>query len=174
MAFRNHQDAVDYKRMWARTPYGFITRIYDNQTKLSRERKHPYPEWTRKELYVYAMNSPTFLKLFSEYAKSNYDRWLAPSFDRLNPDKPYTWDNIQIVTAHYNCNIKGRNEANRHTRKPVNQICLITGNILNTFPDATTAVKFLGRISRANIHACIYGRTSMAYGYRWEYADANG
>lgn len=43
-------------------------------------------------------NSSTFVKMFNIFIESGRKRSLAPSYDRINDDKPYTEDNIQLMT----------------------------------------------------------------------------
>lgn len=55
---------------------------------------------------------------------------------------------------------------NSATRKPVEQLCLRTGDVLARFPSCMEARRVTGITS---IHDCISGRQSTAGGYGWRY-----
>ena len=62
----------------------------------------------------------------------------------------------------------------KHLRgKPVIQKDL-EGNILNIFPTATEAGRYLGLSSCSQISNCCAGRHKTAYGYKWEYYKKEG
>ena len=60
---------------------------------------------TKKEFidWCYEKNNlKRFQKIHSKWAKSNYDRKLCPSIDRINEDGSYTLNNIQWITVSKN------------------------------------------------------------------------
>jgi len=84
---------------YKRSLVGHLTKVYSNQKTSSRRRGHPLPNYSLKEFREWALNNPKYVELWEAWEDSNFDRDLAPSFDRLDDSKPYTFDNMQIVTA---------------------------------------------------------------------------
>lgn len=81
-----------------RTLDGLAKRIYRNQVHNSKRRGMPPPDYPIDWLLVKAIGSDLFVRLYGKWVKSGYDRMLAPSFDRIDNNRPYTRDNIQIMT----------------------------------------------------------------------------
>lgn len=81
---------------------GLITRIYANQRESCRSRKHQYPSYSKNELSDFLLSNKTFLSLFVDWASSGYKKNLAPSLDRIDESKTYSFDNIRIVTFQEN------------------------------------------------------------------------
>ena len=73
-------------------------RMYSNQVTHSKDRNHPRPSYTAKELKQWLLQQPNFSVLYEAYKNSGFKKHLVPSIDRLDPDKPYTFDNIQLLT----------------------------------------------------------------------------
>lgn len=56
--------------------------------------------------------------------------------------------------------------------KPVYQIDISTGNILNTFTSSYQAVKAIGAKGHSNhIYDCCCGKCQKAYGYYWKFKE---
>ena len=92
-------------RKYEKTVNGFLMRLYRNMQSriegIQKEKKHLYKN---KELlnricfYNWAKEHPVFKTLFIDWKKSNYNRKLTPSVDRINPSKGYNLDNMEWVT----------------------------------------------------------------------------
>lgn len=82
----------------SRTLSGHTSIAYNNQRASSRQRKHPMPTYTKFQLIDWVMSQDNSKKLFEDWISSDYDSNLAPSVDRLNDDKGYSFDNIRLVT----------------------------------------------------------------------------
>ena len=52
----------------------------------------------------------------------------------------------------------------------INQICLKTGNIINTFDSIASAKRSLNLKTDISIHKTLNNKYSQGYGYKWEYA----
>lgn len=94
-------------KKYEKTPKGYLVRSYRNM--LSRVRGIQKPgTWTGKEIlpkaefYEWALANPTFHELFQAYERSGYERRLAPSPDRIDPNKGYTLDNMRWLTMSEN------------------------------------------------------------------------
>lgn len=80
-----------------RTFEGAIKRIYYGQVSRSKTRNHLAPSYSFKELRDWLIVNG-FSKLYEEWAKSKYDRYSRPSCDRINNNKGYSLDNIELTT----------------------------------------------------------------------------
>jgi len=81
-----------------RTPYGLFARLYSHQLESSRKRGHKKPLYTVIELREKYVNTELYLRLHKEWVESGYNKYKAPSFDRLDNFEGYSFDNIQLVT----------------------------------------------------------------------------
>ena len=112
-----------------RTVNGKLKRIYNTQIAKSRKRGHDLPSYTRLELLNRYKNDPIYLCLHNKWVCSGYDRLEAPSLDRLDDYKPYSFDNIRMVSfrenseKHYNDKKNGINNKNSMSIKT---LCLNT------------------------------------------------
>lgn len=93
----------------------FIYRIYSAQKSSSKQRGRPMPSYSRDELVDWFMNQQKFHRIYEEWQKSNFEHDLSPSCDRIDSKKPYSLDNIQLMTWAEN-NYKGRFE--KKSEKP--------------------------------------------------------
>jgi len=62
----------------------------------------------RDEFYEWALSNPDFYDLFAAWEKSNYERRLTPSVDRVDSSLGYTIDNMEWVPFHVNCSRGGK------------------------------------------------------------------
>lgn len=163
---------VIYVREYHRTAEGRITYIYNNQKKSSTTRNHPFPEYTKKELFDWAMLRG-LSTLIQAWKQEGYSKDLAPSIDRLDPNKPYCLDNIRLVTWKDN-NAKAyedRKACNHITsqNKKVRQLTL-DGAFVAEYGSIANAARTTG-ITRININDVCRGKPhcKTAGGFIWEY-----
>ena len=97
------------KLEWNRTKAGKICKIYSKQVQSSKRRNMPLPTYSKDELRDWLMASQEFHHIFNLWIISGFDTRLAPSIDRVDPYKSYTFDNIEVMTWNEN-DIKGRTE----------------------------------------------------------------
>lgn len=90
---------------YEKTMNGFLMRLYRNMksrvTGVQRLKFHLYAGCelvSKEEFYSWAKESEEFLKLFSDWVMSNYDRKLTPSVDRVDSTYGYRLDNMEWVT----------------------------------------------------------------------------
>ena len=72
--------------------------MYNRQKRSSIQRGHPLPDYDRKWLTAWLMSRDNFKDMHTKWIESNMESSLRPSIDRINPLKPYTKDNIQLMT----------------------------------------------------------------------------
>ena len=89
-------------------PRSLASKIYSSQKQSSIERGHPLPDYDRKWLTEWLMSRDNFKDMHTKWIESDMKSDLKPSVDRINPLKPYTKDNIQLVTWGEN-DKKGKN-----------------------------------------------------------------
>lgn len=101
---RLRNNNIETKR-YEKTINGFLMRLYRNmKSRISGVQKDKYHLYEGKELlnkdefYEWAKSNDTFLKLFDDYKKNDFNRKLAPSVDRIDSNKGYEISNMEFVT----------------------------------------------------------------------------
>lgn len=56
------------------------------------------PDYSLSWLHGRFLDDVKFKRLYTEWVKSGYNKWKKPSIDRVNRLKPYTKDNIQLLS----------------------------------------------------------------------------
>ncbi len=157
---------------YSHTQNGLIRRIYGSQRGSSKKRGHPLQNYTFEEFKTWVLNQSSFDRLYANWVSSNYDRWSTPSADRLNDCKPYTLDNLQLITWRMNmekyCN-GVVNGVNNKLLKPVIQMNLDGGFITEHYSISSAARITNGHT--CSISSCCRGeRYKTSGGYRWMYS----
>lgn len=163
---------VAYVREHYRSAAGRISYIYLAQKKSSKVRRHPLPAYTKKELMSWALDHGLNL-LMDEWKASNYLKDLAPSVDRYDPYKPYSFDNIRLVRW------KDNNSKAYEDRKSCKHITsqnrkvrqkTLDGTLIAEYDSISNASRNTG-ITRNNINDVCRGKPhcKSAGGYLWEY-----
>lgn len=90
---------------YERTKKGKLMRIYRNMKSriegVQWQKHHLYQGkelLSKEEFYIWAESQPEFHKLYDEWVKSDYQRRLAPSVDRIDSSRGYSIDNMEWVT----------------------------------------------------------------------------
>lgn len=156
---------------WRKTIEGLISKMYSAQKQRSDIKGYPLPLYTRKELLSLALNSRSFLLLYSEWVNSGYKLDLIPTFDRKNDYKGYSFENLnQWMTFKENSD-KGhfdkRNGINKKQLKTVIRIDKITSNEVE-YHSMAEAERITG-IPNQNISLCCNGKRKSAGNYKWEF-----
>lgn len=76
----------------------FIRNLYIGQVRRSKLRKHSLPAYTFEEFKKWIYDNDEFETLYSNWLKNNKHKDLTPSIDRLENNKGYSFDNIQLIT----------------------------------------------------------------------------
>lgn len=113
-------------RNYEKKPDGFIMRLYRNMksriTGVQKQKHHLYKGkslLSKEEFYKWAKSNNDFKTLFKEYVKSNYDRKLAPSVDRIDSKLGYEINNMEFVTHSEN----SRRGSNSKVYRPNDHSC---------------------------------------------------
>ena len=92
-------------RRYEKSPKGFLMREYRNmQSRVSgvqKQKAHLYlgkELLSRDEFYTWAMFHADFVILYAKWVRSNYDRKLTPTVDRIDSDQGYVLSNMEWVT----------------------------------------------------------------------------
>lgn len=88
-------------------PKRLASRIYNQQKRSSIRRGHPLPNYDILWLAEWLTSRDNFKDMHTKWIESGMESNLKPSVDRINPLKPYTKDNIQLMTWGEN-NKKGK------------------------------------------------------------------
>ena len=72
--------------------------MYNRQKQSSILRGHPLPDYDALWLTEWLMSRDNFKDMHTKWIESDMKSDLRPSIDRINPLKPYTKDNIQLMT----------------------------------------------------------------------------
>ena len=121
------------------------SRMYNNQVKSSIRRGHNQPSYSMLELREWVFSRSNFLTLYDTWEESGYKKEYAPSADRLDDKKGYSFNNIRLVA--WKDNVKKQNALVRQglsniTMKhiPVNQLSL-DGDFIATFVSSSDAAR---------------------------------
>lgn len=104
-------------KKYEKTKNGFLMRIYRNMTArvsgMQKKKAHLYLGKSllpKEAFYEWANSSENFHKLFAIWEKSNYERRLTPSVDRIDPCFGYLKHNMEWVTFSENCRRGGKSK----------------------------------------------------------------
>lgn len=94
-------------KQYHRTPRGYLTFQFRNMRnrvtgKTGRPQYTGLPIADRDEFINWAMGNAEFHKLFAAWLKAGCPRRLAPSIDRIDPNKGYTLDNVRYLPLNEN------------------------------------------------------------------------
>ncbi len=94
-----------YTYRYEKTIPGFLMRCYRNMesriTGVQKKKWHLYKGLSllnRQDFYALSKNDWTFYELWLDWVKSDYDRKLTPSVNRIDSGRGYEPDNIEWIT----------------------------------------------------------------------------
>ena len=158
------------KVKYVRTIQGVVVKLYNHQIENSKKRSHELPSYSEQELYEWLNSQDLFHKLFNEWVSCEYDTNKKPSVDRKDDYKPYSFDNIQIMTWEQNRNkyySDRRNGINNKGNKTVLQYDL-NGVFIEEYISIAQAKRETG-VSNSVISKCCKGEYKTAGSYIWKY-----
>ncbi len=156
-----------------KTKDGLVKKIYNCQKWNSKKRGHNPPEYTSKELIEWLFAQDKFHQLYDNWKASGYDTNIIPSCDRIDDNKGYSLENIQLMTWGEN-NRKGNDDMRAgklingtNPQKPVIQYDLL-GNKINEFHSIKEAERQTG-IPNTNISKCCRDIFKQTGAFKWSY-----
>ena len=155
-----------------KTERGVVKSMYQGQMSSSRYRKMPLPNYSFDDFFDWVMANG-FKALYDEWAKKGHPKHLKPSADRINDYKPYTLDNIRLVTFCENHKKASQDKIkgiNKKQLKPVIQMDS-NGKILNEYYSIAEASRKTG-LSAPSISNCCRGyKYKHVGGFKWAFKD---
>jgi len=153
-----------------RTVRGVVYKIYSHQKLHSKDRGDILPNYTKEELFIWATNQDLFYVLYNNWIKGNYTKELVPSFDRLDDYKPYTLDNLQLMTWAENKKKGEKDKINGINNKQ-------SRAVVGTHKETNKILKFHSMMEASritgtyvsNISKNCSGKLKSANGYIWSY-----
>ncbi len=157
-----------------RTVEGVISKIYTTQRTSSKKRGHPMPTYTAEELKNFILSHECFMPMYNGWIDSGFQSKMKPSIDRKKDDKPYTINNIMLVTW-------GQNDSKAHLHSIQGK--LITGKerrgVFKVLKDGTTVCLYnsIALASRdtgvdvSSIIRCCTHRVATAGKFIWRYEN---
>jgi len=171
--FKLRSGCKECKLAYTRTIEGLLSQVYRSQRASSKRRKHPMPNYTREELSVW-MHENGLEALYEDWVTSGYKKSLRPSTDRIDSLKPYTLDNLELVTWKENQRRANEDQkkgvgANGRQCKPAYQYTL-EGDFVAEYHSASAAGRATG-VTQYSISAVIKGEQKTAGGFIWKRKD---
>jgi len=157
-------------RLLQRSLKGCIGKMYSHQKQSSKRRGHQEPLYSLRELEVFLLNSEEYIKLHAQWADSGYMKGLKPSCDRLDDYKPYSFDNIRVVTWDEN-NRKYQSDrvVGVNNKQNMAVVSLDSNNIFVTEYFSIRQAARMINVPAANIQRCCVVKHRRAKGFFWRY-----
>ena len=159
-------------KKYYKTLRGMIVGIYNSQTFHSKRRNHTLQDYTSEELINHAVEKTNIIEMYTNWVKSGYNSNLKPSFDRLDDYKPYTLDNLQLITWEEN-NKKGyedrKNGINNKQSKAVIGVHKGSGDVVEFYSTHEASRQL--NICNSNISKSCKGKIKSVGGYIWSYKE---
>lgn len=148
-----------------------IRDIWFNQKGSAKRRNLGGVQYTREQLTEWCLAQPLYHQLHDAWVQSNFLRELAPSIDRKDDYKPYSLDNIQIMTAKENLSKAFKDRFDGVNTKMSTSVHRMdeAGVILETYPSCNAAGRAMGATNGAMVSAVCSGKREHAHGFRWSY-----
>lgn len=149
----------------------YIWQMYKRQVAHSIKRGDCPPEYSFDEFFEWIKTETNYEELFYTYDISGRVKDLAPSVDRFDDYKGYSFSNIRLVTwrenrfKYYSDSIKGIN-----TKKCSAVLKYdLNGNFIKEYKSITLAAKDVGIFATSIVSVCNKRRVKTAGGFKWTY-----
>lgn len=158
------------RKEYIHTMLGLLGQIYTNQKCNSKKRNHTPPNYSLKKFRTWALSKKEFHVLYEHWVKSDYQKAVTPSADRMDDYKPYTFSNLRWGTwqenneKHYADRKNGIN--NKHS-KYITQLS-VSGGCIKEFYSIREAERQL-KVDHSSIIRCCSGKQKTAGGFKWIY-----
>ena len=172
--YNEHKDELKEKKIiYYRTYNGWLSKVYNRMKASCKERNMTLPH-TKNEYNTWILmnHKETIFKLFEQWKNNNYQSSYRPSINRIDNNKTYTFDNIEIITWEEN-NKKGKDAITGKPRIYSTKSIVV---VQLTLDDKFIAKYKSGRhasnttgISKDNISKCCKGTRKTSGGFKWMY-----
>jgi hypothetical protein len=161
-------------RRYKKSKEGLIRGMYIQEKRNSKQRKHNPPNYSLDEFrdWFYAQNN--FEELYDEWVDSNYNKHLTPSVDRIDDLKPYTVENIRLVTWISNVKKSHTDKLNGVTGRDMKTVYKYDKdlNFIESYHSASYAAK-QNNVSQTTISQRCLKYPKMYFGFYWTYNKLN-
>ena len=118
-------------------------------------------------MYNEALSSNKFFSLYSAWIRSSFYSALRPSFDRIDSKKPYTLDNLHIITWSENLSHQHKDRSNGYDGVSDKILQFDKNmNLIKTYPSQASAARN-NNVSQTLISKCCSGVLNTGGGYIW-------
>ena len=152
-------------KKYRKTKKGVLTNIYGKIKTRNKKKFGEELNFTLKQFQEKYIDDKKFISAYNAWVKSNYEYYKKPSVDRINPDKPYIFENMQFMTWEENRE-KGEKERARVTTSV--SMFDLSGNHIKDFESIKQAVNETG-LNQSGITSCCCGRYKYTGGYVFRY-----
>ena len=154
-----------------KTPNGVVATMYFSQRQSSRNRNHPYPDYSLDELRNWVFSQSNWKELYDNWVESGYDKMAKPSCDRTDDFKPYSLDRLRLVTWLDN-KLKGEEERRAGGIDRRNHVAVIGTCVETGERKRFSSMKEVDNdgFSYKCVWLCCKGKNKVHKGYTWEYA----
>ena len=118
---------------------------------------------SRKELVRKYKYNKRYLRMFQQWVDSGWAFILTPTLDRIDNERGYTTDNIQMITFDEN------NRKDKLYKKQID-VWTVGGRYIGLFKDRFVISKELN-IPQVKIWSCLYGTIKSTYGYKFKWRE---
>ena len=155
---------------YSKTKVWLIGIMYASQRWSSKKRGHNNPNYTRIELQEWIFNNSAFEMLYNNWKNNWYSKMLKPSCDRINNEKPYTFNNLQLITWKEN-KIKWYKDRKKWPSNKQNRavICVCIPTWKKTIYYSMSEASIQTWVNQSNISRCCNWIFKRAWNYYWKY-----
>ncbi len=149
-----------------KTPKGVLTNLYSKMKERNIKRGFGELPFSLKELQERFLGDDNYIKQFNIWVQNSYKKEYKPSFDRINPNRGYTIDNMQILSWGENRKKADWEKSFLYTTPVV--MCDINENIVRIFESTKEACTMTG-FPQSTITMCCQGKLRSVKGYIFKY-----
>ena len=156
-------------KRYNKTKKGLLSVIFNSQKHNSKKRNMELPKYTKEELKEWLFSQKNFEELYNNWENNDYISIYKPSIDRLNNYKPYSLDNIQLVTWEYNRKKSHEDVKNGINNKQATKIIQLSKDyeVIKVFNSINIASRELLKSTHKNISKVLDKYDRTAYGFVW-------